>query len=304
MPPKISVVIPTYNNAALLCETLAGVRRQTFKDFEIIVVDDGSKDNTGDVVTRYDPTIHYLQQTNQVPAAARNKGVSLAQGEFIAFCDHDDIWNERHLEKLLGCFTTHPSAAMVFDDARFFGEGIAKEPTHIDVKVWRSIVGKAVPIKRLWECWVASMSVVMVRKTVFNELGGLHPGIWGLDDLHFYLRLGAHHEVRFADYVGCKKRIKSNNLLPQAALDGLIRCLEDLKQNHPDVVRAVGPLKVRTRLSRRYRKLAERHLKNGQRDLGRATYLKAYKENCLNLRDLWSYLFRARAKKNIIRHPF
>jgi len=104
MPPKISVVIPTYNNAALLCETLDGVRRQTFKDFEIIVVDDGSKDNTGDVVARYDPTIHYLQQSNQGPAAARNKGVSLAQGEFIAFCDHDDIWNERHLEKLLGCF--------------------------------------------------------------------------------------------------------------------------------------------------------------------------------------------------------
>jgi len=302
MAPKVSVVIPTYNNAALLCETLEGVRRQTFKDFEIIVVDDGSKDNTGDVVATYDPTIHYLQQANQGPAAARNKGVSLAQGEFIAFCDHDDIWNERHLERLLGCFADHPWAAMAFDDARYFGAGIAKEPTHIDAKVRRSIVGKAVPIKRLWECWVASMSVVMVRKSVFNELGGLHAGIWGLDDLHFYLRLGARYEVRFADYVGCKKRLRSNNLLPQAALDGLIGCLEDLKQNHPDVVRAVGPLKVRTRLSRRYRKLAERHLKNGQRDLARATYLKAYKENYLNLRDLWSYLFRARAKKNLVCH--
>src|SRR3990172_7140650 len=304
MPAKVSVVIPTYNNAALLCETLGGVRRQTFNDFEIIVVNDGSTDNTADMVKRYDPNIRYVHQTNQGPAAARNKGVSLAQGEFIAFCNHDDIWNERHLEKLLGCFTTHPSAAMVFDDARYYGEGIVEESTHIDAAVLPSLVGKEVPIRRIWQCWVASMSVVMVRKPVFEKLGGLHPGIWGLDDLHFYLRLGAHHEVRFADYVGCKKRIKSNNLLPQAALDGLIRCLEDLKQNHPDVVRAVGPLKVRTRLSRRYRKLAERHLKNGQRDLGRATYLKAYKENCLNLRDLWSYLFRARAKKNIIRHPF
>jgi glycosyltransferase involved in cell wall biosynthesis len=302
MSPQISVVIPTYNNAALLCETLDGVRRQTFKDFEIIVVDDGSKDNTGDVVATYDPTIHYLQQTNQGPAAARNKGVSLAQGEFIAFCDHDDIWNERHLEKLLGCFITHPSAAMVFDDAQYCGDGIAEEKTHIDAKVLQSLVGKEVPIRRIWQCWVASMSVVMVRKPVFEKLGGLHPGIWGLDDLHFYLRLGAHHEVRFADYVGCKKRIKSNNLLPQAALDGLIRCLEDLKQNHPDVMRAVGPLKVRMRLARRYRKLAERHLKNGQRDLARATYLKAYKENCLNLCDLWSYLFRARAKKNLVCH--
>jgi glycosyltransferase involved in cell wall biosynthesis len=302
MAPKVSVVIPTYNNAALLCETLEGVRRQTFKDFEIIVVDDGSKDNTGDVVATYDPTIHYLQQTNQGPAAARNKGVSLAQGEFIAFCDHDDIWNERHLEKLLGCFTTHPSAAMVFDDAQYYGDGIAEEKTHIDAKVLQSLVGKEVPIRRIWQCWVASMSVVMVRKSVFNELGGLHPGIRGLDDLHFYLRLGVDCEVRFADYVGCKKRIRSNNLLPQSALDGLIRCLEDLKENHPDVVRAVGPLKVRMRLARRYRKLAERHLKNGQRDLARAMFLKAYKENFLNLRDLWSYLFGARAKKDLVCH--
>src|SRR3989337_2606787 len=151
MPPKISVVIPTYNNAALLCETLDGVRRQTFKDFEIIVVDDGSKDNTGDVVASYDSTIHYLQQSNQGPAAARNKGVSLAQGEFIAFCDHDDIWNERHLETLLGCFTTHPSAAMVFDDARFYGEGIVEESTHIDAAVLPSLVGKEVPIRRTWQ---------------------------------------------------------------------------------------------------------------------------------------------------------
>jgi glycosyltransferase involved in cell wall biosynthesis len=278
------------------------VRRQTFKDFEIIVVDDGSTDDTAEVVRRHDPNIRYLRQSNQGPAAARNKGVSLAQGEFIAFCDHDDIWNERHLEVMLGCFADHPWAAMVFDDARYFGAGIAKEPTHIDVKVLHSMVGRAVPIKRLWECWVASMSVVMVKKSVFEELGGLHAGIRALDDLHFYLRLVARYEVRFADYVGCKKRLRSNNLLPQAALEGLIACLEDLKQNHPAVVRAVGPFRVRTRLARRYRKLAERYLKNDQRDLARAMFLKAYRENFLNLHDLWSYFFRARAKKNLVCH--
>jgi len=298
----VSVVVPTLNNASLLGETLNGIKRQSVKDLDIIVVDDGSTDDTAQVVKRYDPEIIYAHQSNQGPAAARNKGVSLAKGDYIAFCDHDDIWNERHLEKLLGCFADHPWAAIVFDDAQYFEERVAAEEPHIDAKVRRSIAGKTVPIKRLWECWVASMSVVMVRKTVFNELGGLHPGIWGLDDLHFYLRLGAHHEVRFADYVGCKKRIKSNNLLPQAALDGLIRCLEDLKQNHPDVVRAVGPLKIRTRLARRYRKLAERHIKNGQPDLARAMFLNAYKENFLNLRDLWSYLFHARGKKNLVCH--
>jgi len=276
MPPKISVVIPTYNNAALLHETLDGVRRQTWKNFEIIVVDDGSTDDTAEVVRKYDPSICYAFETNQGPAAARNRGVALAQGEFIAFCDHDDVWNDRHLESLLDVFTAYPAAAMVFDDVRYYGEGITRETTHIDAKVLRSMVGRAVPIRRLWQCWVASMSAVMVRKSVFEELGGLHEGIRALDDLHFYLRLGIRYEVRFADYVGCRKRLRGNNLLRQA------------------VVRAIGPFQVRTRLARRYRKLALRQMKNSRRDLARATFLKAYKENFLNLRDLWSYFSRGR----------
>lgn len=300
MPQKVSVVIPTYNNATLLHETLDGVGRQTFKDFEIIVVDDGSTDNTAEAVRGYGAKVCYAYQPNQGPAAARNRGVGLARGEFIAFCDHDDVWNERHLEKLLDCFSAHPSTAMVFDDAQYYGKGIAAVESYIDAKVLPSMIGKEVPIRRIWQCWVASMSVVMVKKSVFDELGGLHPGIWGLDDLHFYLRLAAHYEVRFADYVGCKKRLRSNNLLPQTALDGLIQCLEDLKQNHSDVVRAVGPVKLRARLARRYRKLAERHLKSGRNDLARMLFLKAYRENYFNLCDLCSYLFRARAKKTLI----
>jgi glycosyltransferase involved in cell wall biosynthesis len=298
MAPKISVVIPTYNNAALLCETLDGVRGQTFKDFEVIVVDDGSTDNTAEVVRKYDPNVRYLHQPNQGPAAARNKGASLAQGEFIAFCDHDDIWNQRHLEGLLKCFSDHPSAAMCFDDAELFGDGMTKGATHIDKKVLQSMIGTKVPILRVWHCWVASMSVVMVRKAVFEQLGGLHPGIWGLDDLHFYLRLAAGHEVRFVDYIGCKKRGGVDNLLSRTALAGLIRCLEDLKENHPDVARAVGPRRLRRRLARCYRKTGEAHLKSGRSELAREMFLKAYKENHFNLHDLWSYFVRARPGKS------
>jgi glycosyltransferase involved in cell wall biosynthesis len=300
MTPKVSVVIPTYNNATRLHETLDGVRQQTFRDFEIIVVDDGSTDDTAGVVTRYDPAIRYVRQTNQGPAAARNKGVSLSLGEWIAFCDHDDFWNERHLEGLVGCFIDYPVAAMCFDNAEYYGTGIASGATHIDRKVLRSMIGRRVPIRRLWQCWVASMSVVMVRKNVFEKLGGLNAAIWGLDDLHFYLRLAVGHEVRYVHYIGCKKRMAVNNLLPQTALAGLIQCLEDLKLNHPDVVRAVGALKVRARLARRYRKLAESYMQGGQSDLAGSMFLKAFKENYFNLHDLWRYLTRARTEKSLI----
>jgi glycosyltransferase involved in cell wall biosynthesis len=294
MTPKVSVIIPTYNNAALLHETLDGVRRQTFKNFETIVVDDGSTDETAEVVKRYDPSAHYIRQANQGPAASRNTGVRVARGEFIAFCDHDDIWNERHLEALLGCFADHPSAAMVFDNTEYFGLGINVAETHVGEKVVRSMTGKEVPIKRLWQCWVASMSVVMVRKSAFDELGGLHPGILGLDDLHFYLRLAVRFQVRYVDYVGCRKRLTENNLLPQVGLKGLVQCLEDIQTHHPAVVRAIGSARFRTRLARKYRKLAAGYVKEEKPGLARAMYWKAYKENVLDVRYLWKYLMAAR----------
>lgn len=291
MAPKVSVVIPAYNSAALLPETFEGVRRQTFTDFETVVVDDGSTDETAEVVRRYAPSIRYVCQENQGPAAARNTGASLARGEFIAFCDHDDVWNDQHLERLMACFVEHPQAAMCFDNAEDFG-GMTAGEVHVNRKVAESMIGKKVPIMRLWHCWVASMSVVMVRKAVFEKLGGLHPDIWGLDDLHFYLRLGAKYEVRYVDYVGCKKRTGPNNLLGQTALTGLIHCLEDIKQNHPQVVRAVGSRRLRKRLARCYRKLGERHRQSGERALAREMFWKAFEENPCQFRALWAYWFR------------
>jgi glycosyltransferase involved in cell wall biosynthesis len=300
MTPKVSVVIPTYNNAALLHETLEGVRRQTFTDFEIIVVDDGSTDGTAQAIKRYEPSIRYVHQKNQGPAAARNRGVSLAHGEFIAFCDHDDVWNERHLELLTDCFAAYPSAAMVFDNAQYFGERITAERSHISPRVVRSLAGKSVPIKRLWQCWVASMSVVMVKKSVFEEVGGLHPQILGLDDLHFYLRLAVRSEVRYVDYMGCRKRLMGNNLLPQIGLKGLVKCLEDLEQHHPGVVRAIGSVRFRTRLARKYYKLAAGYLKEDKQRLAGEMCWKAFKENFFDLRYFWKYLT---ARRRALSYP-
>jgi glycosyltransferase involved in cell wall biosynthesis len=294
MAPKVSVVVPTYNNAALLHESLDGVRRQTFTDFELIVVDDGSTDGTAEAVEKYGQSVRYIYQPNQGPAAARNKGVSLAQGAFVAFCDHDDVWNERHLEKLMDCFAANPGAAMVFDDAQRFGEGITLEQLHIGSKVVPSMAGKPVPIKMLWQCWVASMSVVMVKRSAFEAVGGLHPGILGLDDLHFYLRLATRFEIRYVSYIGCRKRVMARNLLSQVGLKGLVQCLEDLEQHYPEVVEAIGAVRFRTRLARKYRKLAAGYLREDQQGLAQAMYWKAYKENVLDVRYLWKYLMAAR----------
>ena len=288
--PKVSIVIPVFNSGPLLRDTLAGIQQQTFQDFEIIVVDDGSTDNTQKLVTSADSSIRFYRQTNQGPAVARNRGVSLAQGEFVAFCDHDDIWNDQHLEKLLAVFFANPSTAMAFDKATHCDLKDANAAPRHTPDHEKELVSGPVSIRQIWQCCVASMSVVMVRKTIFDKLGGLHPKIWGLDDLHFYLRLASQYIVRFADYNGCVKQITGQNLLPTVGLEGHVKCLEDLRAHHPEVVRAIGPLRYRLRLARKYRKLARRCSSQNRQFTAYQYYWQAYRLNVLNvsiLKQLW-----------------
>ena len=102
--PKVTVIIPAYNAEAYIGRCLDSVLKQSFDDFEILVVDDGSKDGTGDVVKEYaknDKRVRYIKQKNIGVAKTRNKAVKLAKGEFIAFMDNDDYIDEDYLEKLL-----------------------------------------------------------------------------------------------------------------------------------------------------------------------------------------------------------
>lgn len=98
-PGLVSVIIPTYNRAAIISTTIDNIFCQTYKRFEVIIVDDGSTDNTTDVLRRYGNRIRTIKQENRGPACARNRGVAAAQGEYIAFQDSDDLWDPIKLER-------------------------------------------------------------------------------------------------------------------------------------------------------------------------------------------------------------
>lgn len=124
--PKVSVIIPTYNCAAYLSEAVESVFKQTYTDFEVIIVNDGSTDNTDSIVTqciqRYSKKIKYIVKKNQGPGAARNRGIEEANGEYIAFLDADDIWLPRKLEYQVPLLETNPDIALVFTDTEIFNE--------------------------------------------------------------------------------------------------------------------------------------------------------------------------------------
>ncbi len=112
---KISVIIPTFNSANYISETIGSILNQTFQDYEIIIVDDGSTDNTKQVLDNYASKIRYFFQINKGPSAARNKGIKEAGGEYIVFLDADDVWLKNYLDKCV-CYLKDENCDLVMTD--------------------------------------------------------------------------------------------------------------------------------------------------------------------------------------------
>lgn len=123
--PLVSVVIPTYNRAGCVCDAIDSVLAQSYSDLEIIVVDDGSTDETRQLLVRYGDKIRYFYQENAGVSSARNRGIKEALGEWIAFLDSDDEWVPEKLKKQLQCLDRYPDACGVVCDSEIFaGEAV------------------------------------------------------------------------------------------------------------------------------------------------------------------------------------
>lgn len=120
--PRVSVIIPTYNCARFIAATLDSVLAQTDQDFEIIVVDDGSTDNTRAVLQPYLDRITYIFQQNSERSAARNNALRRAGGEYVAFLDSDDLWTPDKLERQIAVLEANPQVSLVFSQARYIDE--------------------------------------------------------------------------------------------------------------------------------------------------------------------------------------
>jgi len=113
---KVSVIIPTYNRSKLLLEAADSVLNQTYRDFEIIIVDDGSTDDTENQISRYSDKITYIKQPNAGVNAARNRAISMARGDYIALLDSDDLWFDFKLELQVALLEQYPDVGFVFSD--------------------------------------------------------------------------------------------------------------------------------------------------------------------------------------------
>ena len=144
MDPLVSVVIPVFNGEAFLREAVQSVLAQKYSPVEVIIVDDGSIDGTEDVARSLPKTVRYLQQANQGPAAARNRGIEQAQGSLIAFADADDLWPDDKLELQLPYLLRDPAIEIVLGRIQQVRLSIAVAEPAFSVNLGSAIIRKSV----------------------------------------------------------------------------------------------------------------------------------------------------------------
>jgi GT2 family glycosyltransferase len=186
--PTISVIVPTYNAERTILETIKSVQQQTFSDFEIIVINDGSIDLTLELLQKIaDQRLKIFSYDNGGVAIARNRGISHAGGEFIAFLDADDLWTPDKLELQLRALQQHPEAGVAYSWTYYFTDG-QKDSISPGKQFFfeGNVYGKL-----LIENFLANGSNPLIRKEVLESVGEFDPTFPHCADWDFYLRLAA-----------------------------------------------------------------------------------------------------------------
>ena len=205
----VSVVIPAYNHARYLPEAIESALAQTLPPHEVIVVDDGSRDDTPAVLERYRSRITIISQQNSGVSAARNHGVERSTGDFLAFLDADDVWLPQKLERQVACFRERPESGLVHCAMQLIDhEGKPGKTVDSGLEGW---VGPEL-IRFRRPVVLGGGSGVMVPRRVFDELGGFDGGLSTSADWDLYFRIAMQYPVAFIPEVLLQYRHHDSNM--------------------------------------------------------------------------------------------
>jgi glycosyltransferase involved in cell wall biosynthesis len=210
--PEISVIITTYNRANYLKEAIISVLNQTYQDFEIIVVDDGSKDNTPQVIQSItDPRIKYISQKNQGVGAARNTGTLASAGKMVALLDADDLWLPEKLELQIKALESSPQASIVYCDMYFFGlSEIGLPITFFQLLNWPAPRGNV--LDKMVTRSFGHPSTLLVKKEVFDKIGLFDEKLPYCDDYDMLIRMAAYFQFEVVPSPLVKYRLHSDQI--------------------------------------------------------------------------------------------
>ena len=198
--PLVSVIIPTYNRCAYLHEAIASVLAQTYAPLELIVVDDGSSDDTPELLYRYRDRLKVIRQSNQGVSAARNRGIRAARGEWIALLDSDDVWQPEKLALQTAYLNAHPELKICQTQEIWIRNGRRVNPKKRHHKRAGDIFEPSLAL-----CLV-SPSAVMLRTSLLAEVGVFDEQLPACEDYDLWLRVSARYPVGLVDVPAVVKR--------------------------------------------------------------------------------------------------
>ena len=191
--PRVSVIIPTYRHQNKIIDTLESVFRQTFQDFEVIVVNDGSPDETAQLLAPL------------AASAARNRGLAEALGDFIAFLDDDDLWPDDKLEWQVSYLEKNPSVAAVGGGCELINDSVAAGE---DVFLYEGVVtAETVSCGNPFR----SPGQTLIRTQVLREIGGFNTSLWGADDMDLWFRIALRAKMVALRQTALRYRIHEQN---------------------------------------------------------------------------------------------
>ncbi len=283
MKPTVSVIIPTYNYAQFVTDAIASVRGQSLPDWECLVIDDGSTDNTKqtvEIIAAGDSRVRYFYQENKGLSAARNTGIKESSGEYLQFLDSDDLLESRKLEIHSSYLSSHPDVDIVYGDMRYFASETPRE-------LFFSINGKNRPwmpkisgrgneiAQRLIRDNIMVVSSPLIRRKVIDVCGLFDEGLTANEDWHYWIRCGMHgFNFRYLELTGTSTLIRyhpasmsrdpfrmlSNKLQMHQKLDALLtdsylKFLNEKEIGRVDVLQAIETMRAGNRLSGLYKLL-------------------------------------------------
>ena len=263
----LSVIIPTYNRAYIISRAIQSVLQQTYQDFEILVVDDGSKDNTHEIMESIrDERIKYIRhEINRGPAAARNTGIMAARGNYIAFLDSDDLWLPEKLERQMAAFANAPSQVGVVYVRVLEVEGDSKTfipPNHVikrEGNLYYDLISKGNFVYP---------SAALVRRDCLTKVGMLDEQLYTSEDWDLWIRIAKYYHYKYVDELLVVYSIIPDSLTNKT--DRLIRGHEQILEKHYEDIK-----KDKRLLAKFYTNMGDYLCSRKQLKLGRQYFIRA-----------------------------
>ena len=263
--PRVSVIIPAFNTSRFISQAIESVLDQTFTDRELIVVDDGSTDDTASLVMKYGEKLRYIYQKNQGLSSARNTGIVKAEGEYIGFLDADDYWDREKLRHQVALLDSSPDTGVVYTALKV----VDKDSYEIEER--GCLVRGRIFCSLLTEnCVVGSCSSALIRRECFEKAGTFDEMLSASEDWDLWLRIAPYYLFDFVDLPLTFYRIHEGNMHKDLVLmeRNVFHVIDKLFKRevlNQEVVRRQGEILARHALDFALNYFIERDVKNARR---------------------------------------